>query len=243
VEHAGLAPHAPYTASANLYRSAEEVARRRNFLLTTHLAESLEETLMFRDRSGPLYEFLNAIGREMSDCGGHTPVETFCKMRDSSTSLGMTNDWMLVHLNEVSENDLRLLAPSISNISIGHCPRSHKYFGHSRFPFEKLRDLGFNICLGTDSLASNCDLSLFAEMRALQELESAFSPEEILKMVTVNSARALHFADKIGQIRPGLLADMIAIPFNQSPKNVFTEIVAFEKSISWMMIAGEVATP
>ena len=172
----------------------------------------------------------------MSDLDGVTPTEQL------STVCTFDERWLLVHLNELLTSDFDLLAALSGKPQIVHCPRSHKYFGHSRFPFGKLRELGFNICLGTDSLASNSDLSLFAEMRALQESELAVSPEEILKMVTVNSARALCLADKIGQIRPGLLADMIAIPSNQSPKNVFTEIIAFEKPVSWMMIEGKVAT-
>src|SRR6266516_7780981 len=49
----GLAPHALFTASTNLYRRCEEIARRDDVLLTTHLAESREEMAMFRDGSGP----------------------------------------------------------------------------------------------------------------------------------------------------------------------------------------------
>jgi cytosine/adenosine deaminase-related metal-dependent hydrolase len=236
IEYGGLAPHAPYTASANLYRYAEEVARKQNFLLTTHLAESSEEMQMFFDRDGPLEKFLTDIGRDMSDLNGVTPTEQL------SATCTFDERWLLVHLNELLTSDFELLGASSGKPQIVHCPRSHKYFGHTRFPFGKLRELGFNICLGTDSLASNSDLSLFAEMRALQESESALSPEEILKMVTVNSAGALRFADKVGQIRPGLQADLIAIPFDLSPKNVFTEIIAFEKPVSWMMVAGEAAT-
>ena len=237
VKHGGLAPHAPYTASASLYHYAEEVARREKFLLTTHLAESAEEMQMFCDRDGPLKNFLADIGRDMSDLNGVTPTRQLSKI---ST---LDERWLLAHLNELSVSDLKFLTALSAKPHIVHCPRSHKYFGHSRFQFEKLRKIGFNICLGTDSLASNSDLSLFAEMRALQESESAVSPEEIFKMVTVNSARALRFADKTGQIRPGLLADLIAIPFNRSPKGVFTEIIAFEKSVSWMMTEGQPVTP
>src|SRR5438105_10889732 len=61
----GLAPHALFTASKNLYSHCEEVARREDILLTTHLAESREEMETFRDASGPLYEFLKSIGRDM----------------------------------------------------------------------------------------------------------------------------------------------------------------------------------
>jgi cytosine/adenosine deaminase-related metal-dependent hydrolase len=237
VEYGGLAPHAPYTASANLYRYAEEAARKKNFLLTTHLAESSEEMQMFFDRGGPLEKFLTDIGRDMSDLDGVTPTE---QLRAVCT---FDERWLLVHLNEMLTSDFDLLAASSGKPHIVHCPRSHKYFGHSRFQFGKLRELGFNICLGTDSLASNGDLSLFAEMRALQESKYELMPEEILKMVTVNSARALRFADKIGRIRPGMLADLIAIPCTLSPKNVFTEIVAFENPVSWTMTDGKATTP
>jgi aminodeoxyfutalosine deaminase len=73
----GLAPHALFTASKNLYKRCEEIARRQNVLLTTHLAESREEMEMFRDASGKLYEFLKSIGRPMDDCGNETPLELF----------------------------------------------------------------------------------------------------------------------------------------------------------------------
>src|SRR6266566_4678379 len=62
-ENWGLAPHALFTASKNLYERCEEIARCENVLLTTHLAESREEMEMFHDASGPLYEFLKSIGR------------------------------------------------------------------------------------------------------------------------------------------------------------------------------------
>src|SRR5881227_1430086 len=59
--NSGLAPHALFTASADLYRRCQEIAPQRNILLTTHLAESYEEMEMFHDASGPLYEFMKNI--------------------------------------------------------------------------------------------------------------------------------------------------------------------------------------
>ncbi|HET9856985.1 MAG TPA: amidohydrolase family protein [Chthoniobacterales bacterium] len=239
-EHRGLAPHAPFTASANLYRRCEEIARREDILLTTHLAESREEISMFRDASGPLYDFLKEIGRDMSDCGDETPLRRFSEiLRDSSTSVGMTDDWMLVHLNEISGSDLRGLNKQLIKSHVIHCPRSHEYFGHSPFQFHKLRELGFNICLGTDSLASNDDLSLFAEVRAFQKKFPAISPEEILKMVTVNSARALRQENALGKVQSGFVADLIGIPIAES-RSVFEQIVGFDRPVNWSMISGEV---
>jgi cytosine/adenosine deaminase-related metal-dependent hydrolase len=102
-----------------------------------------------------------------------------------------------------------------------------------------LRALGSNICLGTDSLASNGDLSLFAEMRAFQKNEPRTSPEEILSMVTVNAGRALHQENAMGRIRAGFHADLISVPCTRST-SVFEEILAFDRPVDWMMVNGQI---
>lgn len=214
----GLAPHTPFTASADVYRRSQEIAP----LVTTHLAESREEMSMFRDATGPLYEFSREIGRDMGDCGEATPLDTFLgRLGDASLP------WILTHMNELTDSDFDLLKKSASKFSIVHCPRSHEYFEHSPFRFEQLRALGMNICLGTDSLASNDDLSLFAEMRGFQDRFPAVSTEEVVSMVTLNPARALKQENLLGQIRSGAMADFIAVP-SDDKCNVFDQIVAFE---------------
>jgi len=236
----GLAPHALFTASRDLYRRCEEVARRENVLLTTHLAESPEEMEMFREGSGPLYEFMKSIGRLMNDCGKETPLANFLTIRDYSSALRAARndkDWLIAHLNELTESDFDLLETAKRRFHVVHSPRSHGYFAHNRFPFHKLRALGLNICLGTDSLASNENLSLFAEMRAFQRSEPRMSPDKILEMVTVNAALALHQENAFGRIRPGFRADLISIPCSGSA-NLFQEIVGFDGPVNWMMVNG-----
>jgi cytosine/adenosine deaminase-related metal-dependent hydrolase len=218
----GLAPHALFTASKALFLRCGEIAQRTHILLTTHLAESREEMEMFRDASGPLYEFIKSIGRPMNDCGRTTPLELF---------LGALSDralpqWIVAHLNELTENDFELLEKSNSKFHVVHCPGSHNYFCHSPFAFEPLRSLGFNICLGTDSLASNETLSLFDEMRTFQKDFPQVSPDEIFQMVTVNPARALGYENALGQIRAGFGADLVAVPCSGST-DVFEQILAF----------------
>jgi cytosine/adenosine deaminase-related metal-dependent hydrolase len=229
----GLAPHALFTASSNLFRWCENIARCDNILLTTHLAESREEIEMFRHASGPLYEFLNSIGRPMDDCGNNTPLEVF------AGALGdrALPQWIVAHLNELAESDFELLERSNSKFHVVHCPGSHKYFGHSPFAFDRLRSLGFNICLGTDSLASNASLSLFDEMRAFQKNFPRVSPEEILQMATVNPASALRYENALGQIRPGFGADLIAVPCSTST-DIFEQILAFNGRVPWTMVNG-----
>ena len=233
----GLAPHALFTASKNLYQRCEQAGK--DVLLTTHLAESREEMEMFRDGSGPLYEFMENIGRDMADCGHETPLERFFKVRDSSNALhsARNDDWLVAHLNELTESDFELLEKVKTKFHVVHSPRSHDYFGHSSFQSERLRRLGFNICLGTDSLASNESLSLFAEMRPFQRREPEISPEKIFEMVTVNPASALRQQNTLGRIRPGFRADLIAIPCRES-RDLFGEIVAFDGEVDWIMVNG-----
>ncbi|MGC1321502.1 MAG: amidohydrolase family protein [Candidatus Udaeobacter sp.] len=239
----GLAPHALFTASKDLFRRCEEIAQREHILLTTHLAESREEMEMFRDGSGPLYEFIKSIGRAMDDCGNETPLGLFLDLIGSG---GLTNrpraievnrpylSWIVAHLNELTESDFELLERSNSKFHIVHCPRSHNYFGHSPFAFDRLRSLGYNVCLGTDSLASNETLSLFDEMRAFQKDLPLVSPEEILQMATVNPARALRCENALGQIRTGFGADLIAVPCSGST-DIFEQILAFKNPVDWVL--------
>lgn len=231
-KHWGLAPHAPFTASARLYARCQEIARRENILLTTHLAESREEMQMFRDANGPAFEFLKSIGRPMEDCGSETPLSILIRRHE------IDERWIIAHLNELTEGDFDLLGRA-AKFHIAHCPRSHSFLGHAPFALKKLRALGFNICLGTDSLASNSSLSLFSEMRELQRQEPELTPREILEMATVNAARALGQSEALGIIAPGFAADLIAIPFAQTGADIFEAIVAFEGQMPWMMVAGQ----
>ena len=228
----GLAPHAPYTASRQLYSDAAEIARKEGVPFTTHLAESFEEMLMFRDASGPAYDFLKSIGRPMKDCGRETPLSFVIRNQP------VIEHWIIAHLNELSEGDFELLARA-PRFQIVHCPRSHTFFAHAPFAFERLRALGFNICLGTDSLASNSSLSLFAEMREMLRKEESLSPREVIELATVNGAAALGQGRVLGQIRPGYRADLIAIPYLGPGTDVFEKIVAFEERVPWMMVNGE----
>jgi aminodeoxyfutalosine deaminase len=235
VKHRGLAPHAPFTASRDLYRWSSELGRGSEIFLTSHVGESEEEMAMFQDRSGALYEFMKETGRDMTDCGRETPLWHFLK------SASPSDPWLVAHLNELGGSDWELLAGSKANFHIVHCPRSHKYFRHTPFQFERLRELGLNICLGTDSLASNEDLSLFAEMREFGKIFPHVGPEEILSLVTRNAAAALRQTDSLGRIGPNYLADLIAVPFAGSEKAVYEEIISFAGSVPWTMVGGETA--
>ena len=114
---------------------------------------------MFCDRAGALFGFLSGLGRDMSDCGGISPVARL--IRDRCLPDGA----LLTHMNHLEDGDWDLIRGR--NFSIIHCPCCHEYFARPAFPLGRFLSEGHNVCLGTDSLASNRELNLFAEMRCL----------------------------------------------------------------------------
>ncbi len=228
----GLSPHAPYTVSPDLLRRAKAAAAQNGMQLMMHLAESTEEMEMFREKRGRLFDLLRSLGRPMDDCGeGKTPLAVMLEREL------IDERWIIVHLNELTEDDFARLEGG-PRFHIAHCPRSSRYFRHSPFALQRLSALGFNISLGTDSLASNSSLSLFSEMQTLRDTHPWLAAERILEMVTTNPARALNQTDSLGKIRAGFQSDLIALPIENPGAGLFEKIIAWNEPVPWMLVAG-----
>lgn len=239
---AGLSPHAPYSTMPDLLRLSAETARRRNWRVVTHVAESEEEFEMFVHGRGQMFDWLRRNERDMSDCGRGTPVQHL-----EGTGL-LRENLLAIHVNYLGDGDAQLLGER--GASVIHCPRSHDYFGHREFPRDELTAAGVNLCLGTDSLASvkkvrgrPVELSLLAEMRTLAANVPDLSPETIVKMATLNGARALGMTGEIGELSEGALADMIAIPFAGNPDDAHGAIVHHGDDVAASMIDGRWVAP
>jgi cytosine/adenosine deaminase-related metal-dependent hydrolase len=232
----GLNPHAPYTASLLLYKLAGECAAHNGMPLTTHVAESLEESLMFNEGRGALHDFLRDLGRPMHDCGHDTPFGWLWR------NGAINNRWILAHMNDLRDTDMTLLEslPKERLPHIVHCPGSHRYFNHPPFAFSRLARLGVNLCVGTDSLASTDSLSLLSELRKLQHTVPWLSPRELLHTVTLAPARALAMNGQLGCIAPGAFADLIALPGTCSVREAEAACVAHTGPVPWMMLGGKI---
>jgi aminodeoxyfutalosine deaminase len=229
----GLAPHAPFTASGELYRQSARAARARQWVVTTHVAESAEEDDMFRRGLGIMYERYLRAGRPMADCKHASPVQLLHQYE----FLGP--DCLAVHANCLTPLDVKLLADT--DTSVVHCPITHRFFNRPTPLLDELQAAGVNVCLGTDSLASAAEphgLSLFVEMQELARIFPRMEPARILEMATVNPARALRQADRLGHLAPGATADLIAVDLagNFDP---FEAAVFNERPVRFMMVAGQ----
>lgn len=238
----GLAPHAPYSTIPELLRLAAETARQRHWPISIHIAESAQEFEMFTKRRGVMFDWLRRNERDMSDCGSGSPIQ------DADRCGVLNENCLAVHVNYLAKGDAKLLAER--KASVVHCPRSHVYFSHQKFPFNTLARAKVNICLGTDSLATvyktrrqAVELSMFAEMQTFASAYREVSPEKILRMATINGARALGMAGQAGELSEKALADIIAIPFKGKIKNAYDATINHRGDVTAGMIDGEWAMP
>lgn len=202
----GISPHAPYTVSRELFELVRRFSEKYQLPVCTHLAESEEELAMFTKGEGKLYEFLRSLGRSMDDCGGVTPVQAIL------TNGLVPEGSLLVHMNALGKGDRELLQRVGQRYHVIHCPRTHAFFKRPPFDMEFFLRNGIPVLLGTDSLASNQDLNMFAEMRAAAAAFPWLSTAEVISMATVLPAAAIGRAGQIGELSTGSIADFIMIP-------------------------------
>jgi cytosine/adenosine deaminase-related metal-dependent hydrolase len=236
----GLSPHAPYSTVPALLRASALAARTEGWLLTTHVAESAEEDEMFAHGRGRMFDWLARNERDMSDCGGVSPVQHLERHGLLGPNL------LAVHANYLHPGDAETLAAR--GASVVHCPRSHSYFSHRPFPRTGLERAGVNVCLGTDSLVTvhkrqEQVLDLFAEMREFVAHAPGVAPGYVVRLATLNGARALGLAGLAGCLAPGAWADAIAVPFPGGVVDVARAVVNHHGDVAASLIGGQWALP
>jgi aminodeoxyfutalosine deaminase len=223
----GLSPHAPYSVRTSLFSAVSNYAKNRDLPVAIHVAESLPELELLAQRSGPMVQFLQALG--VYDHSGliHSPDELI-------KSLGESKRTLLVHGNYLEPS-----AKALPGSCIVYCPRTHYAFGHPPYPLAEFLRSGARIALGTDSLASNPDLSLFNEARFVRRDHARVSPTQILRMATLSGAEALGWERETGSLTPGKAADL-AIVSLQDGTNADPELLVLDEtaSVSGVMIGG-----
>jgi cytosine/adenosine deaminase-related metal-dependent hydrolase len=200
---AALAPHAPYSVSPELLRAIADAAPGRPFSI--HLGESRDEVRFLGDGSGAWRDLLERIGAwspawQPPACG---PVEYLER-------LGLVNDRLIaVHATQLDDRQLQTLAAA--GATVVTCPRSNRWTGAGTPPVSRFYASGVRVAIGTDSLASVEDLSVFAEMAAVRRLAPDVPARRILRSATLDGAAALGFGADLGSIEPGKQARLLAV--------------------------------
>lgn len=209
----GLAPHTPYTTSAELLRATVEWCRAEDVPLSIHTAEPPAETQFLRDATGPIADLLYpGAGWPIhpARAPGVSPV-AYLEQLDVLAARPL-----LAHGVHVDADDVARIARA--DAAVAHCPRSNTQLHCGRMPYELYRAAGVRLALGTDSLASSPSLAVWDDAIAAHGLHSAAgetpTPTELLRLATLGGADALGLADTLGSLEPGKLAAMACVPLD-----------------------------
>lgn len=201
----GLSPHAPFSVHRELFAHVARLAREQSLPVAIHLAESAAELELLGQHGGPFVDFLQQLGV-------WEPSGLVTSIQEVLTLFKRVNRPLFVHGN--------FLDPAqVSHGSVVYCPRTHAAFGQPPHPWRELLARGINVALGTDSLASNPDLSILAEARFLHRLHPEVGGATLLRLGTLNGAMALGCEGFTGSLAPGKSADLVVVPLPNRETN------------------------
>jgi cytosine/adenosine deaminase-related metal-dependent hydrolase len=200
----GISPHAPYSVAASLGRRLLAVAGRRRLPVAMHLLESGAEAELLARGTGP-------FRRLLEDLGAWDPAAppALLPAAEWIGRLATARRGIVVHATHIAHDPAALarLARHRNRLVVVVCPRTTWAISGTLPPLAILREAGIRVAIGTDSRASNPDLSVLAECRTLVDA-GLVSPEEALRMATIHAAWAVGFERRAGRIAPGRPADL-----------------------------------
>lgn len=189
--NSSITPHSTYSLNDKLFR--EIASLDSSAPLSIHFKESPSEEELYHEQ-GSLWEWYSRVGFECDFMHYGSAAQRIVESTPPHRSV------ILVHNCCVTQRDIdTIMEHFTAPVYWALCPCSNDYISQIAPPVELLRQNGLNICIGTDSLASNTSLSMLDEMRALQ---SAAPLHEILDWATRQGASALCF-DELGDIQEG----------------------------------------
>ncbi|MBI2346393.1 MAG: amidohydrolase family protein [Deltaproteobacteria bacterium] len=203
----GLCPTAPYMLSRHLLRIISQHAKQSAIQLQIHAAESFAEMEFFFDSTGPIGTHLfpaigwgTGAGGELPPPFHKTPIQYLNEIGFLDAAPAIVGG---IHLGG---SDFELLAHSGSGVVF--CPRANARFGHGHCPIGKLTAHAIPVGLGTESMGSGTDGSMWEELRAALDQQAA-PARQLLQMATLGGAQTLGLAHRCGSLRPGKSADLI----------------------------------
>ena len=219
--------HGLYTINTNYIRRCMEIAKKDNLNIHMHFCENTKE----------VEDIKNIYNKE--------PIEIL-------EEEFRTNKVLLAHCVKINEEEIKRIA-KMGNVSIVHCPVSNLKLGCGVANITEMLKNGINVALGTDGQGSGSSLDMFEEMKYAALLQKGIHEDavlipayEVLKMATINGAKALNLENEIGSIDEGKKADIIILNLDNlvtNPVNdIFSDIVYNAKgsNVETTIVGGKI---
>jgi len=221
-----FAPRFAVSCTRGLLERVARLARERGVMVHTHASESRAEIELVERQTGRRnVEYLDEVGIK----GPHVA---------------------LAHCVHLSEGELNLLAGAGTHVA--HCPSSNLKLGSGVAPVAEMLERGISVSLGADGAPCNNRLDMFTEMRTAALLQkvtrgpSALPAARVLRMATLDGARALGLGDEIGSVEEGKRADLTVVNLKKlhltpRPDVISTVVYAAEASdVRTVLVDGRI---
>ena len=217
-----VTPHAPYSVSKELFKLIRKYCETGENLISMHNQECDDENKLFRYKLGGFVDLYKHFGMDIS----YFKPQARNSLQSVIPLLSNKQRMLLVHNTCTNLKDIYFLKRFDCNVSWCFCPGANLYIENKLPKIELFIDHGFNITLGTDSLASNEKLCILNEMKIIQQNFPALTTARLMEWATINGARYLGISGSKGTLEPGktpglnLLTGMDGLKLTQDTKVV-----------------------
>lgn len=212
--HSSISPHAPYSVSSALWQEMEPFFTDQ--IITIHNQESVAENELFKSDSGDfkrLYQLMQINNPSFTATGKNSLPSIFNHLESAKHVL-------LVHNNFTEQSDIDLIQSSATPVFFCLCPNANLYIEQTLPPVDLFVKNDIALVIGTDSLASNHQLSILDELKTLHQHFPHLPLSLLLKAATHNGATALGMEKELGSFEKGKKPGILLL------KNVADTIIA-----------------
>lgn len=202
-------PHAPYSVSKDLFGAINSVNKTPTSI-SLHNQETQAETTLFRDRTGGFEALFASFGFPYGDelRTGQSSLQYALSHLDPRHKI------LLVHNTESTSTDVQFAHDWGDQVYWVSCPNANLYIENSLPNYAQFLNADAKVCLGTDSYASNWQLSIFEEMKTVKKYYSSISTRTLIDWATLHGAQSLGVDHHFGSIALGKTPGINVITVN-----------------------------
>ncbi len=194
-----ITPHATYSVSQPLFKLIRQHAETTHSILSIHHQETRDESLLFLNKTGWIVENMKKLGVDYSwfKPTGKPPLESI------ADGLPAGNRLLLVHNTFASPGEMDFALETFVNVHFSLCPNANLYIEDRLPDIPLLKSKTQKLTIGTDSLASNDDLSVWKEIKTINRAFPGIHIGELIEWGTLNGAKFLGIDNRFGSFEAG----------------------------------------
>jgi aminodeoxyfutalosine deaminase len=200
-----MVPHAPYSVSTTLFSLIRSVNGNSNCIQSIHNQETPDEDLLFLNKRGGFIAFWESFGFKLDAFKAIGKESVYYAMEHMSSG----QKTLFVHNTQMQEQQIRDVMKWNAESYFVTCPNANLFIENKLPEYHDFIKAGAKMCIGTDSLCSNWQLSVLEEIKTILKYNAWLNMEDVFAWATHNGALALSMNQTLGSIskhkKPGII--------------------------------------